>query len=149
MYCGKSINELRQELSPLREYWVVLYGSCVGGLNTLRSDIDVAIITRKRDFRENVKIFKSILGKVKTCYDVRVFELLPLNIKINIIEKHVVVFGDPLEISEYFYHYRKLWSDVERRYRENRFKTFREKLDAIDRRKKLLPKIREKLMGKK
>ncbi|MGQ4892634.1 MAG: nucleotidyltransferase domain-containing protein [Candidatus Njordarchaeia archaeon] len=138
MFCNKSLDEIRKELSPLRKYWVVLYGSCVYGESTPRSDIDVAIITRIKSIRENLEIFKDVLGSVKPCYDVRIFELLPLNIKISVIEKYVVVFGDPLEISEYFYTYRKIWKDAKRRYMLNKFKSFKEKLEGIERRKKLL-----------
>ena len=143
MYCGKSLDEIKEDLAPLSKYWVILYGSCVGGWDTPRSDIDVAVITRIRDVEKNKEIYKSIIGKVKPIYDVRVFELLPLHIKIDIIDNYVVVFGDRLEISEYFYHYRKLWKDVEKRYRENQFKSYKEKLEAIKRRKRLTGETRK------
>ena len=38
---------------------------------------------------------------------IRIFELLPLQIKISVIENCRVVFGDKLDISEYFYNFRK------------------------------------------
>ena len=142
MYCGKSLDEIRSDLSPLKQYWVVLYGSCVRGDSTPRSDIDVAVITQIKDRKENLKIFFEILGKVKPIYDIRVFELLPIHIKMEVIENYIVVFGDTLEISEYFYFYRKIWNDVKHRYRENQFKSIQEKLEGIRRLKRLLNKIK-------
>jgi hypothetical protein len=50
------------------------------------------------------------------------------------MSKYTVVFGDPLEISEYFYYYRKLWKDVEKRYLENQFTSYKEILQGIERR---------------
>jgi len=137
MYCNKSLNEIKKDLESLSDFWVVLYGSCVKGTNTPRSDIDVAIITRIRDREKNIEIYRELIGKVKSIYDLRVFELLPLDLKIDIIRNYIVVYGDPLEISEYFYRFRKMWKDVEKRYLENQFKSYKEKLEAIKRRKKL------------
>jgi predicted nucleotidyltransferase len=84
-----------------------------------------------------MKTRRSLLGKTPPIYDVRVFELFPLHIKAEVMSKYIVVFGDPLEISEYFYYYRKLWKDVEKRYRENQYTSYKEILQGIERRKKL------------
>ncbi|MEM2985143.1 MAG: hypothetical protein QXL24_07970, partial [Candidatus Jordarchaeaceae archaeon] len=54
---------------------------------------------------------------------------------------YVVVFGDPLEISEYFYYYRRLWKDVEQRYKDNQFTSYKEVLQGIKRRKMLQEKL--------
>jgi len=39
-----------------------------------------------------------------------------------------VLFGDDLDISEYFYKYRKRWEDVKNRIFSNQFKDFRERM---------------------
>jgi len=54
---------------------------------------------------------------------VKVFEELPLYVQIEAIRNHVVIYGDELDLSEYFYQFRKLWKDMEHRIRENRFES--------------------------
>ncbi len=66
------------------------------------------------------------MGRFNPLYDIRVFEMLPLHIQINIIKNHLVLFGDELELSEYFYFYRKLWNDVKQRIAENQFQDSKE-----------------------
>ena len=68
----------------------------------------------------------------------KIFELLPLYIKIDLIQKYVVIFGNPYEISEYFYQYRKLWKDMVPRIKANQFQNVQEKLSLIEHRKKVL-----------
>ena len=55
---------------------------------------------------------------------------LPLYIQINIIKNFNcnVLYGDVLELSEYFYNFRKLWKDMEHRIKENTFSSVREKI---------------------
>ncbi len=111
------MKKLRQELSPLRKYGktVVLYGSLLSDdFIPGRSDIDVAVVTMKRE--NNLNVMQNILGVVNPQkYDVRVFELLPLYIKAQVIKNYVVVFGDASEVGEYFYFWRKLCRDFEKR----------------------------------
>ncbi len=128
-------DKIREDLKALSDYEVVVFGSYVEGGFGERSDIDVAVITRMRDQEELIKFQKELIGKFPPLYDVRVFELLPLRIKASVIENYRVLFGDPLEISEYFYFWRKMWNDVKRRveYHEN----FREKIRAIERGRRL------------
>ena len=137
MSCRKSLSEIRRDLEPLRDYWVVVYGSYARNQCTPRSDIDVAVITKIRDPNANIKILWTLFSKIKPGYDVRIFELLPLPIKISVINNYIVIFGDPLDISEYFYFYRKLWKDVKPRYLANQFKSYKEILEGIKRRQKL------------
>jgi len=54
---------------------------------------------------------------------VKVFEELPLYVQIEVIGNHVAIYGDELDLSEYFYQFRKLWKDMEHRIRENRFES--------------------------
>lgn len=55
--------------------------------------------------------------------------------KIRVIENYKVLYGDPLEISEYFYHYYKLWKDMEKRVEENQFNSIKEKKKLMENRK--------------
>ncbi|MDK2988166.1 MAG: uncharacterized protein PWQ47_1304, partial [Methanothermococcus sp.] len=70
------------------------------------------------------------LRKLGGKYDLKIFEELPLYIQINIIKnfKGNVIYGDELELSEYFYKFRKLWRDMEHRIKENTFSSVREKI---------------------
>ncbi len=123
-----SLLSVKHDLHPLRKWWVVVYGSYASENYTSRSDIDVAIITQESDKERNKKIWLKVVGQVPQHYDVKVFELLPLEIKADIMKKHQVIFGDMNEISEYFYHFRKLWDDMKHRYYGNQFASLKEKL---------------------
>lgn len=130
--------QAQEDLVSLQDRWIILHGSWVRGEATKRSDIDVAVITRIHDRDVLLKDFWStIVGVNRTPYDIRIFELLPLHIQIQIIRAYVVVFGNPLDISEYFYFYRKLWKDIEPRYMQNQFRSVQEKKSAIRRWKTL------------
>ena len=95
----------------------------------------MAVITKIRDEKENILIQKRIAAKVRPIYDVRVFELLPLKVKASVFSNYIVLFGDELEISEYFYFWRKMWEDAKHRISYHR--SYRDKMDAIERGKKL------------
>jgi len=137
MFYRKSLDEIRRDLKALKNYWVVVYGSYVGEGFTPRSDIDVAVITRNYNIEENMRTYWNLLPKIKPEYDLRIFELLPLHIKINVIRNHIVIFGDPLAISEYFYFYRKIWKDMEHRFIQNQYTCYEQILEGIKRRQKL------------
>ncbi len=137
----KSLQEIKTDLNALNGFWVVVYGSWAREEVTPRSDIDVAVITRTEDAETNLNIMRKLLGKPPFGYDVSIFETFPLHVKAGVMSKYVVVFGDPLEISEYFYYYRRLWKDVEQRYRENQFTSYKEILQGIERRKRLKAKL--------
>jgi len=42
------------------------------------------------------------------------------------MKNYKVLFGDEVEISEYFYFYRKLWADSKHRIFDNQFKNLKE-----------------------
>ncbi len=130
-----SLDKIRDDLKELSDYEVVIFGSYVTGEFREGSDVDVAVITRVRDEKENFSIQKRIAAKVRPIYDVRVFELLPLKVKASVFSNYIVLFGDELEISEYLYFWRKMWEDVKHRISYHR--SYREKLEAIERGKKL------------
>jgi predicted nucleotidyltransferase len=119
-------------LNPLKEkYEIVLYGSQVEGGSRPDSDIDVAVISRENKIETNIKIQEELLGLFPSNFDVRVFELLPIYIQISIIENFIVLFGDILEISEYFYSFRKKWDDCKYRMLLNQFLSHQERLNLI------------------
>ena len=121
-----------------KRYWTILFGSALTqNFISERSDIDIAVITQKNDKNANVSIWESILGQNPQNYDIKIFELLPLYIQIDIVENNLVVFGNSLEISEYFYYYRKLWKDMTIRINNNQFDSIQEKSDRINIRKKI------------
>lgn len=134
-----TLNKIKEDLAFCINYWTVIYGSYLTrNYIPNRSDIDIAIITKIRDKEKNILIWKEMLGKVPSSYDLRIFELFPLYIKMDIIENHKTIFGDPLSISEYFYFYRKIWKDMIPRIRNNQFKSINEKLKLMENRKTLL-----------
>jgi len=103
---------------------VLLFGSAAKGELTTRSDIDIALVrpsTRSVLFR----VFERVGGK----YDTKIFEDLPLHIKIDIINNHQVIIGDEVELSYYFYRFRKEWKDMEHRVLSNQFKSVREMIN--------------------
>lgn len=131
------LNEIKKDLKKLEKFWVVIYGSFLSDYYIpYKSDIDIAIITQKREKESNISIWKNFWGEFSEAYDIKIFELLPLSIKIEVIGNYQVVFGNPLEISEYFYHYRSIWKDMVHRIESNRFKSIQEKIELLEQRKK-------------
>ena len=119
------------------EFWVVVYGSVLSDyFIPHKSDIDIAIITQKREKESNISIWKNTWGVFSESFDIKIFELLPLSIKMEVIENYQVIFGNPLEISEYFYHYRAIWKDMVHRIESNRFKSIQEKITLLEQREK-------------
>lgn len=128
------LNNVKEDLKKIDNFWVVIYGSSLSEYYIpLKSDIDVAIITQIKEKKENINIWKDIMGEFAEKYDIKIFELLPLFIKIEVIENYHVIFGNPLEISEYFYHYRSIWKDMVHRIESNRFKSIKEKIELLER----------------
>jgi len=95
---------------------VLLYGSVVAGESTERSDIDICVVTPAAGDKV-VAFSRWILSNVKDeRYDVRVFELMPLYLKMEVVEQGVVVHArDIYELYEYFYTFRKSWDDQKQR----------------------------------
>lgn len=129
----KSLDEIKTNLSFLKDYEVVVFGSYAGKMADKRSDIDIAVITRENDRNRCMEIWSDILGKAQGIYDIKIFELLPLRIKASVIKKYVVVFGNRSDVSEYFYGFRKLWNDMKHRIEENRFRSMEEKVMVLKR----------------
>ena len=131
------LNEIKKDLKKLDEFWVVIYGSVLSNYYIPhKSDIDIAIITQKREKTSNILIWEHTWGAFSESLDIKIFELLPLSFKIEVIENYQVIFGNPLEISEYFYHYRAIWKDMVHRIKSNRFKNIEEKITLLEQREK-------------
>ncbi len=103
---------------------VLLFGSAAKGELTTRSDIDIALV-RPSTRRVLFSVFERVGGK----YDIKIFEDLPLHIKMDIINNHQVIIGNEVELSYYFYRYRKEWKDMEHRILSNQFKSVREMIN--------------------
>ena len=130
------LEKIKKDLNFIKGYWVIIYGSFIDGnyING-RSDIDVAIISQLKEREKNKELFETILSSIIPPYDIKVFELLPLYLQMEIINHYEVLFGDTFEISEYFYQFRKLWKDMKNRIENNQFSTIKEKIELIERRK--------------
>lgn len=106
-----NLEDIRRDLDFLSDREVLLFGTYVSGEFGPRSDIDVAIITRLKDRGAMMSIRIDAAGEAPDKYDIQVFEQLPMIIKGSILENFQVLFGDPLEIGEYLYLFRKFWKD--------------------------------------
>jgi len=102
---------------------VLLFGSLARGEETRRSDMDVCLISPKVPLID-------VLGKIGNKYDMKVFEHLPLTLKMEVIENHKILLGDEVEISWYFRRFRKLWGDMEHRIDKYSFSSAKEMLEA-------------------
>ncbi len=127
----KSLQSIKQDLKDLQKYEIVIFGSYGTSHFNSRSDIDIAIITQEQDPTKNRKILFDLFAFQKPPYEFHLFELLPLNVKMEIIDKHLVIRGNVLKIEEYFYHFRKLWRDQEPRYRENLLYSISQKVSMV------------------
>ncbi|MEA1905489.1 MAG: nucleotidyltransferase domain-containing protein [Euryarchaeota archaeon] len=139
-----NLKQIKNDLAFLRGYDVVVFGSSVTGEFRAGSDIDIALITRINDYEKNLDILKSFIGRAPVVYDIRVFELLPLKIKASVMDHYIILCGALPDISEYFYHYRKLWDDCKHRVAAGYFGSYREQVAAIQRFKRFknrLPQI--------
>ena len=94
---------------------VLLYGSVVTEEYNERSDIDLCVVAPAAE--DKVAFSRWILAKVRDeRYDVRLFELMPLHLKMEVVEHGEVLYSrDIYELYEYFYATRKLWEDQKHR----------------------------------
>jgi len=127
-----NLNEIKKTLKKLENtYEVVLYGSYVEESMRPTSDIDISVLTRLNDKEQNKIIQYNLFSAAPLKYEIRVFELLPIFIQISVISNYKVIFGDLLEISEYFYDFRKKWDDCKHRILNNQFTSIQERLDLM------------------
>ncbi|MFO7791416.1 MAG: nucleotidyltransferase domain-containing protein [Candidatus Saliniplasma sp.] len=104
---------------------ILLFGSSVKDEVTQRSDIDICLVKPDEDDILMV-VFKELGGK----YDVKIFENLPLTVQMSIIKDHKVILGDEVELSFYFYQFRKRWRDNKHRIEKFSFDSTSEMIEA-------------------
>ncbi|MEJ2248684.1 MAG: nucleotidyltransferase domain-containing protein [Candidatus Lokiarchaeota archaeon] len=127
------IEKIKKDLKYLDgKYETILFGSFVEGGTRPKSDIDIAIISKTQNNKDNIRLQKEFLGLFPQKYDIRIFEILPIHIQISIINNYMVIFGNKLEISEYFYLFRKKWDDCKHRILTNQYDDYKERLSAMD-----------------
>ena len=112
----RKLQFLRDPFWEERVLGVLLYGSQVRGEAGPRSDIDLCVIAPQVAGRPALwRKFISILRDDR--YDVHIFEILPMHIKMAVIEEGVVLHSrDVLELYEYFYPFRREWEDQKHRH---------------------------------
>ncbi len=94
---------------------VLLYGSWAMGESHENSDVDICIAAPTAEDK-----IAFLMGAISAIhderYDIRIFELLPLYLKMAVIEEGIVVYArDVCELYEYFYPYRRMWEDQKHR----------------------------------
>lgn len=115
---NEKIREIKKRVKKIFDlqevHSILVFGSLTKGEISERSDIDICVIAPNAKNKE--RLANKIAGMLPKNYDVCLFELLPLYMKIEIIKNHIILYTkDKLELYEYFYHYRKLWKDQEHR----------------------------------
>ena len=95
---------------------MLLYGSWARGDAGPDSDIDLCLVAPEAEDRAGLwREFVSHLRSEK--YDLRIFEILPLYLKMAVIEEGSVLWSrDVLELYEYFYPFRREWDDQKHRH---------------------------------
>jgi len=91
---------------------IILFGSYAKGEQTSKSDIDVCVVCG--DKKEKIEeVWDEILESgITEKYDVKIFELLPLKMKISVIKEGKILYAkNKIELSYYFRLFRKLWED--------------------------------------
>ena len=107
----------KKDFEPLLDdvLGILLYDSLAAGVDSERSDIDISIVAPAIDDKSGFS--RRILSNVRDArYDVRVFELMPLYLKAEVVEKGEIIYTKNIfKLYEYFYYFRKIWDDQKRR----------------------------------
>ncbi|PXF57387.1 MAG: DNA polymerase subunit beta [Candidatus Methanogaster sp.] len=108
---------MKKDFEPLHDdvLGILLYGSLASEEDSERSDIDISIVAPAID--DNIGFSRWILSNVRDArYDVRMFELMPLYLKAEVVGKGEVIYTKNIfKLYEYFYYFRKIWEDQKRR----------------------------------
>ena len=96
------IEKIRKDFKPFykKTLGILVYGSLASETNDNRSDIDICIVAPDynplRLYRETL-LFN---------YDIRIFETMPLFLKMQVIENHKIIYSrDIYDLYKYFYHF--------------------------------------------
>lgn len=108
---------VKKDFEPLLDdvLGVLLYGSLAAGVDSERSDIDISIVAPS--IYDKIGFSRRVLSNVRDArYDVRVFELMPLYLKAEVVEKGEIIYTKNIfKLYEYFYYFRKIWEDQKHR----------------------------------
>ena len=95
---------------------ILLYGSYSKSKNTNKSDIDICIVAPNEEVHQLLSFILQNINVEANKYDIRIFNELPLYIKIHIIEDGLLIYSsNKLDLYEFFFIYRKLWDDQKHR----------------------------------
>lgn len=119
---NEAFQKLKSEVKPLMSIngveAILLFGSQVEDEVSPLSDIDICLVAPSANKTEDMyeilsKVWRLIDGSK---YDIWLFEELPLYMKMQVINTHEILHcHDIPALSEYFYWFRKLWSDEAQR----------------------------------
>ena len=117
---NKLLNQILEDFSDLIEnkkvLGILLYGSYAINQETNRSDIDICVVAPDEKMGDLLSYIWQKINVALKKYDVRIFSELPLYIKIQVIEKGILIYSpNKFDLYEYFYIYRKLWADQKHR----------------------------------
>ena len=110
------LENLKKDIMEIRNdaFAILIYGSYITENATKRSDIDACIVLGNNNKEKIDVIFKKILrlSAKNEKYDIRIFEQMPLFMKMEAIENGEIIYAKNIsELNEYFYFFRKLWQD--------------------------------------
>ena len=113
----RDLKFLEDKLWQERVLGVLLYGSHARGEASPRSDIDLCIVAPEVADSDLPALWREFISNLRDDrYDVHIFEMLPLHLKMAVIEEGMVISSrDRLELYEYFYPFRREWDDQKHR----------------------------------
>lgn len=111
----QEIKKITNELEKINNIFaVILYGSYANGNANKKSDIDICLVLKTEDNRIIKDVYKKTLyiSGMSEKYDIKIFENMPLSLKIEVIKKSKILScKNNQELEEYFYFINKLWKD--------------------------------------
>jgi predicted nucleotidyltransferase len=106
------IKKISQDLDFLKPQLlgIILFGSYANDSSTIRSDIDICLVVGHRDVKD---IFNKVLeSDVTEKYDIKIFEILPIYLKAEVMQKSVLIWAaDEPELSYYLHHWNRIVYD--------------------------------------
>jgi len=97
--------------------FIYLYGSSADGKTTERSDIDLALHYNITDKRELYNLLYVISGSFPDKYDIHMFQLLPLYIRIEVFKGKLLYTNDKGFVYDIAWETIKEYNDFEPRYK--------------------------------
>jgi predicted nucleotidyltransferase len=113
------IEKAKKDLAFLQEdvLGVLIFGSWATGMGHEMSDIDICVVAPSAE--DKIALWRQAIAAIRD--DLCTFELLPLYLKMAVIEQGIVVYSKDIpELYEYFYPFRRIWEDQKHRQALNR-----------------------------